>query len=84
MVGTSAMRSPAVRHGMTARRNVATVRITRNRWAMREDFVWLRAWKLSRFPAKWEPVQERVQQKWQPVLRPNARHLVRWRAFPGG
>ena len=35
MVGTSAMRSPLLRHGMTARRSVATVRMTRNRWAMR-------------------------------------------------
>src|SRR5262245_716429 len=39
MVGTSAIRSPAARHCMTARRNAATVRTTR--MAMGTDFVWL-------------------------------------------
>jgi hypothetical protein len=45
MVGTSATRSPAVRQDVTARRNVATVRMTSNRWANRwamRGFVWLR------------------------------------------
>ena len=25
--------------------------------------------------------RERVQQKWEPVLRPNALHFLKWRAF---
>jgi hypothetical protein len=36
MVGTSAIRSPAIRHCMTVRRNAGTVRTTR--WGMRTDF----------------------------------------------
>jgi hypothetical protein len=39
MVGTSAIRSPAARHCMKARRNADTVRTTR--MAMGTDFVWL-------------------------------------------
>src|SRR5215475_12487830 len=38
MVGTSAIRSPAARHRMTARRNANIVRTTR--MAMGTDFVW--------------------------------------------
>src|SRR5215467_6701041 len=38
MVGTSAIRSPAARHRMTARRNADIVRTTR--MAMWTDFVW--------------------------------------------
>src|SRR6266446_4767257 len=39
MVGTSAIRPPAARHCMTARRNADTVRTIR--MAMGTDFVWL-------------------------------------------
>jgi hypothetical protein len=38
MVGTSAIRSPAARHRMAARRNADIVRTTR--MAMGTDFVW--------------------------------------------